>query len=179
VRRHVIESVMGAVVLIVAAVFIYFAYVTAGIGVAPGYTVRAEFFKIGGLSAGSDVQISGIRVGTVSETRLDPVTYVAIVTMSINEDVKLPEDTVASIDSQGILGGKYVRLEPGQATTFIAPGGRITQTRAYRSLEDQVGEIIFLATTPGTPQAGSGEPAVEEDEPASGPVLGPLLGTDP
>lgn len=171
-RRHMIESVMGAVVLIVAAVFIYFAYMTAGIGVAPGYPVSARFFKIGGLSAGSDVQISGIRVGTVSDAELDPTTYDAVVTLSINEDVRLPEDTVASIDSQGILGGKYVRLEPGQAATHIEPGGAITETRAYRSLEDQVGEIIFLATTPG------GQPASEE--PAGAPAFGPpTLGADP
>ena len=175
-RRHVIESVMGAVVLIVAAVFLYFAYVTAGIGVAPGYTVTAEFFKVGGLSAGSDVQISGIKVGTVSDARLDPVTYDAIVTLSIDEGVKLPEDTVASIDSTGILGGKYVRLEPGRATVHIEPGGRITETRAYRSLEDQVGEILFLATTPSGQQT-QGEPA--QEEPDTAPAFGPTLSTDP
>jgi phospholipid/cholesterol/gamma-HCH transport system substrate-binding protein len=172
VRKHVIESVMGAVVLVVAAVFVYFAYVTARIAVAPGYTVTAEFFKIGGLSAGSDVQISGIKIGTISETRLDPETYDAVVTMNINEGVRLPDDTVASIDSQGILGGKYLRLEPGQATTYIEPGGRITETRAYRSLEDQVGEIIFLATTPG------GQPAREE-QPGAGPAFGPTLDAHP
>jgi phospholipid/cholesterol/gamma-HCH transport system substrate-binding protein len=167
---------MGAVVLIVAAVFVYFAYVTAGIGIAPGYTVTATFFKVGGLSTGSDVQISGIRVGTVSEAKLDPVTYDAVVTLSINEDVKLPEDTVASIDSQGILGGKYVRLEPGRATTYILPGGRITETRAYRSLEDQVGEIIFLATTP----AGQQVPDQQDQEgPSAAPGFAPTLSTDP
>jgi phospholipid/cholesterol/gamma-HCH transport system substrate-binding protein len=168
----VIESVMGAVVLVAAAVFVYFAYVTARIGVAPGYTVTAEFFKIGGLSAGSDVQISGIKIGTISETHLDPKTYDAVVTMNINEGVRLPEDTVASIDSQGILGGKYLRLEPGQGTTYIEPGGRITKTRPYRSLEDQVGEIIFLATTPAGQEA-------KKAQPGAGPALGPRLDTNP
>jgi phospholipid/cholesterol/gamma-HCH transport system substrate-binding protein len=167
-----IESVMGAVVLVVAAVFVYFTYVTARIAVAPGYTVTAEFFRIGGLSAGSDVQISGIKVGTISETRLDAVTYNAILTMNINQDVRLPDDTVASIDNQGILGGKYVRLEPGQATTYIEPGGRITRTEAYRSLEDQVGAIIFLATTPG------GQPA-EKEQPGAGPAFAPTLDANP
>lgn len=172
-RRHVIESVMGAVVLVVAAVFVYFAYATAGIGIAPGYTVNAEFFRIGGLATGSDVQINGIKVGTVTGTRLDPDTYDAIVTMSINDGVRLPEDTVASIDSQGILGGKYVRLEPGQATTYIEPGGSITETRAYRSLEDQVGEILFLATTPGGQQTPTEEPA------GDAPSFAPSLSAEP
>lgn len=163
---------MGAVVLVVAAVFVYFAYATARIASAPGYTVTAQFFKIGGLSPGSDVQISGIKVGTVSETRLDPKTYDAVVTMNINKDVKLPDDTVASIDSQGILGGMYLRLEPGQATTYIEPGGRIAETKAYKSLEDQVGEIIFLATTP------SGQPA-GEGQPDAGPAFAPKLDANP
>jgi phospholipid/cholesterol/gamma-HCH transport system substrate-binding protein len=168
----VIESVIGAVVLVVAAVFVYFAYATARIAETPGYTVTAEFFKIGGLSAGSDVQISGIKIGTIAETRLDPTTYNAVVVMNIDEDVRLPDDTVASIDNQGILGGKYVRLEPGQATTYIEPGGQIAKTEPYRSLEDQVGEIIFLATTPG------GRPA-EKEPPGAGPAFGPTLETNP
>jgi phospholipid/cholesterol/gamma-HCH transport system substrate-binding protein len=172
VRKHVIESVIGAVVLIVAAVFVYFAYVTARIADTPGYTVTAEFFRIGGLSAGSDVQISGIKVGTVSETRLDPKTYNALVIMNINEDVRLPDDTVASIDNQGILGGRYVRLKPGQSTTRIEPGAQIVKTEPYRSLEDQVGEIIFLATTPG------GQPAGKE-QPGAAPAVGPTLDANP
>ena len=171
-RKHVIETVIGAVVLVVAAVFVYFAYVTARIADTPGYTVTAEFFKIGGLSAGSDVQISGIKIGTISATRLDLKTYNAVVIMNINEDVRLPDDTVASIDNQGILGGKYIRLEPGQATKHIEPGGRIAKTEPYRSLEDQVGEIIFLATTPGSQPAG-------KEPPGAGPAFGPTLDANP
>jgi len=67
--------------------------------------------------------------------------------MSIAHDVKLPEDTVATITSEGLLGGKYVRLEPGTAKATIQPGGQIVETRNFRSLEDQVGEIIFLVTS--------------------------------
>jgi len=92
------------------------------------------------------VRISGIKVGTVTGQRLDPQTFDAIVTMTIAPEVKLPADTVAAVDSEGILGGKYVRLEPGRAAEKIPPGGAIRKTRDWRSLEDQVGEIIFLAT---------------------------------
>lgn len=171
-RRHVIETVMGAVVLLVAALFVYFAFETAQIRSAPGYTVTANFFKIGGLETGSDVRISGIKVGTVANARLDQKTFDAIVTMNIGNDVKLPDDTVASIDSQGILGGMYVRLQPGQSRTYIEPGGQIAQTQAYQSLEDQVGEIIFLATTPG------GQPDQSGQSGASGTPPG-LMGTNP
>ena len=126
--------------------FIFFAYNTAQVKTEGGYEVSANFFKIGGLTAGSDVRINGIKVGTVISTRLDRETYDAVVKMSIATDVKLPKDTTAGIGSEGIVGGKYVRLEPGQAKKTIAPKGAITKTKDFRSLEDQVGEIIFLAT---------------------------------
>ena len=145
-RRNAIETVMGAVVLLVAGVFVSFAY-EAQVRVPPGgYEVTALFYKIGGLNEGSDVRISGIKVGTVIDHELDPESFDARVRMSITREVKLPVDTVASIASEGLLGGKYVRLEPGTEKSFIKPGGTITKTKDFRSLEDQVGEIIFLAT---------------------------------
>ncbi len=145
-RRNAIETVMGAVVLLVAGVFVFFAYDMAQVKAVQGYEVTALFYKIGGLNEGSDVRISGIKVGTVIDHRLDPESFDARVRMSITREVKLPVDTVASIASEGLLGGKYVRLEPGTEKSFIKKGGTITKTKDFRSLEDQVGEIIFLAT---------------------------------
>ncbi|NQU61989.1 MAG: MCE family protein [Rhodospirillales bacterium] len=144
--RNAVETVLGAVVLAVAANFAYFAYTAAEVKAVKGYDLNAAFYKIGGLSKGSDVRINGIKVGTVLNHWLDAKTYDARVTMSISPDVKLPTDSVATIASEGILGGKYVRLEPGKAKTYVDAGGALTKTRDFRSLEDQVGEIIFLAT---------------------------------
>ena len=151
--RNAIETILGAVVLLVAGMFVFFAYNTAQIQGVHGYTVSAAFYKVGGLSSGSDVRINGIKVGTVTSRTLDPETYDAVVNMSISSDVKLPNDTVAAIGSEGILGGMYVRLLPGDAKSYIESDGRIAKTRDFRSLEDQVGEIIFLAT--GGPDSGS------------------------
>jgi phospholipid/cholesterol/gamma-HCH transport system substrate-binding protein len=145
---------MGAVVLAVAVMFVYFAYTTAQIRTLPGYEVSAAFFKVGGLSVGSDVRISGVKVGTVVERRLDPATFDAIVVMSVANEVKLPEDTVAAIASEGLLGGKYVSLEPGNSSTVVAAGARLRETRSFKTLEDQVGEIIFLATSKPDAPAG-------------------------
>ncbi len=157
-RRNLIETVMGAVVLAVAVMFVYFAYTTAQIRALPGYEVSAAFFKVGGLSVGSDVRISGVKVGTVTERRLDPASFDAVVVMSVANEIKLPEDTVASIASEGLLGGKYVSLEPGQSTALVAPGSRLRETRSFKTLEDQVGEIIFLATSRPEPSAGGDAP---------------------
>ncbi|HEB80185.1 MAG TPA: outer membrane lipid asymmetry maintenance protein MlaD [Rhodospirillales bacterium] len=145
-KRNAVETVLGAVVLLVAAGFVYFAYDTAEVGAVEGYNISAVFYKIGGLNKGSDVRVNGIKVGTVKNHRLNPETFDAEVSMSISAKVQLPDDTVATIASEGMLGGKYVRLEPGTKKTFIKPGGKITKTNDFRSLEDQVGEIIFLAT---------------------------------
>ncbi len=145
-RRNAIETVMGAVVLLVAGVFVFFAYDMAQVKAVEGYEVTALFYKIGGLNEGSDVRISGIKVGTVIDHNLDSESFDARVRMSITREVKLPVDTVASIASEGLLGGKYVRLEPGTDKSYINDGGTITKTKDFRSLEDQVGEIIFLAT---------------------------------
>ncbi len=144
--RNAIETVMGAVVLLVAGLFVFFAYQTAEVATVEGYRITATFAKIGGLKKGSDVRISGIKVGTVIDHWLDPETYEAVVEFSIASKVKVPADTVAAITSEGLLGGKYVRLELGTEKEFLEVGGNITQTKDFRSLEDQVGEIIFLAT---------------------------------
>lgn len=145
-KRNPVETLLGGVVLVIAAMFMVFAYSSADIGAVSGYAVEAKFLKVGGLETGSDVRISGIRVGTVTGQRLDPVTYEATIAMSIASDVKLPTDTEAMIVSDGLLGGKYVNLMPGRAPERIAAGGAITKTKDFQALEDLVGEIIFLAT---------------------------------
>lgn len=145
-KRNAVETVLGAVVLLVAGMFVYFAYTTAQVKTVNGYNIKANFFKIGGLTTGSDVRVSGIKVGTVTASKLDANTFDAVVDMSIRAEVKLPKDTVASIGSEGIVGGKYISLSPGSSKDLLEAGETITETRDFRSLEDQVGEIIFLAT---------------------------------
>lgn len=162
-HRNIFETVMGGVVLLVAALFLWVAYTMAEVEVLSGYQVSAAFSQLGGLPVGSDVQVSGVKVGSVSARRLDPVTFEAIITMGLDKDVKLPEDTVAMIASEGVLGGKFVRLDPGRSKTMIPPGGKIGQTRPYRSLEDQVGEIIFLAT--GKPGSGAADGGTGGEQP--------------
>ncbi len=148
-KRNPIETVLGAVVLAVAVMFLAFAYSIADLKAVTGYEVKATFLKVGGLERGSDVRISGIDVGTVTSQTLNPETFQAQVTMSIDPSVVLPADTEASIVSDGLLGGKYVNLVPGRASERIAAGGVVSKTKDYQSLEDLVGQIIFLATNTG------------------------------
>ncbi len=148
-RRNLAETVMGAVVIVVAGAFLYFFFTTAQIKSQGGYQVSATFSKVGGILAGSDVRISGINVGTVSDVHLDPKTFLAIVTMSLKPDVRLPQDSIATIASSGLIGGNYVRIKPGRTQTYLASGGTLEKSEDFKTLEDQVGEIIFLATGGG------------------------------
>ena len=145
-KRNPIETVLGAVVLLVAGMFLSLAYSTAQIGTREGYKVEAAFLKVGGLQIGSDVRISGVGVGTVESQSLDLETYEAKVTLVIDPSIAIPDDTIAAIVGDGLLGGKYVDLRPGKSSISLANGGFIVNSEDFQSLEDLVGEIIFLAT---------------------------------
>lgn len=142
-KRNVIETVLGAVVLVVAGVFFVFSYSTANVGTVDGYDITANFSGIGGLAIGDDVEISGVKVGSVSKVELDPTTYLAKVTMTVQPDVKLPSDTAALISSKSLLGGRYLSLEPGGAEDYLQPGARIEFTQAPQNLEQLLGQFIF------------------------------------
>ena len=162
-HRSVIETVIGAVVIAVAGLFLYFTY-TTGYQRVDGYDVTAKFNRVDGLALGSEVRLSGIKVGRVVATQLDPQTYLAIIRMSIDKSVKLPVDTVAKITSDGLLGNLYVALEPGGEEKLIAPGGQIMSTQDPVNITDLVGRFIF-----GGPGAGgaSGKTPPGQNAPSS------------
>jgi phospholipid/cholesterol/gamma-HCH transport system substrate-binding protein len=166
-RGNVIETVMGAVVLVVAAFFLFFAYTTAHIGGVSGYELTARFNRIEGLRDGGDVRISGIKVGSIVSQSLDPKDFVAIVKISVDPSIKLPVDTVATITSAGLFGDKYLALEPGNDDKTIPPGGQIDHTQSPMSLESLIGQYIFSQQQPAAkkPEEGGGAPQLP---PASG-----------
>ena len=140
---NVIETVMGAVVLVVAAVFLFFAYSTSQVRAVQGYEVTAQFERVGALRDGGDVRIAGVKIGSIVSETLDPKTFLADVRMSIDPAYKLPDDTVAEIVSNGLLGDQYMSLVPGGSEQMIPPGGRIKFTQAPVSLENLIGQMIF------------------------------------
>ena len=145
-NRNVIESVLGGVVLVVAGLFLVFAWLGSDVRPVAGYRLTAQFNAIDGLSVGSDVRIGGVKVGSVVDQHIDPKTFRAVVTLSILPEVRLPADSVARVTSHGLLGEKYVKLEPGGAAETMEPGSAIAKTRDVISLEEMLGKIIFLVT---------------------------------
>jgi phospholipid/cholesterol/gamma-HCH transport system substrate-binding protein len=144
-RGNVIETVMGAVVLLAAALFLVFAYKSSQLRPVSGYQVSADFARVDGIRQGSDVRISGIKIGSVVAEVLDPKTFLANLRMSIDPSVELPDDSVAEIISAGLLGDKYLSLVPGGSDKVIAPGGKITYTQSSVSLENLIGQMMFTA----------------------------------
>ena len=142
-NHNAIETVLGAVVLVVAGVFLIFALGAADMKKVSGYDVSANFSKAEGIVPGLDVRISGVKIGSVEKAELDPKTYLAKVTMSIDNSIKLPTDTVAKVASESLLGGKYMALEPGGDDNMIKPGGQIQYTQASVNIEELIGKFIF------------------------------------
>jgi len=145
-NRNLIETVMGAVVLVVAALFIVFAYSKAEVGAVEGYEIQAKFDRVDGILAGSDVRMSGIKIGTVTASLLDPKTYFAEVKMNIRSDVKIPDDTSIAVSTDGLLGDKFLALSPGGSDDMLEPGGEITTTQGSIDLMSLVGQMIFSQT---------------------------------
>jgi len=143
--RNLVETIMGAVVLVIAGLFMAFAFTSAQLDVVDGYQVSAEFVRVDGLNVGTDVRLSGIKVGTVTDLGLDPKSFLAVMTMSIDPKIHLPADSSVRVVSEGLLGGKYVTVEPGGDETVLTDGGRIEFTQSPIILEDLIGQLIYSA----------------------------------
>lgn len=146
--RNLAELVAGAAVLAAAALFLAYAVSNSGrsVGTSAGLNLHARFDRVDGLASGADVRIAGVRVGSVTEQRIDPRTFLAVLTLRVEGGLQLPEDTSAEITSESLLGGKYVALVPGGGDRMLRDGGEISITQSAVSLESLLGRFIFSVT---------------------------------
>ncbi len=140
--ESVVETAIGAAVIAVAAGFIVYASQFAGASAAGSYELTASFRKAEGLSVGGDVRISGVKVGSVRRMGLDPDSFEARVLLAVRNDVSIPDDSAATIASDGLLGGAHVAIQPGGSEFAIPPGGEITITQSSVSIMDLIGRMI-------------------------------------
>ncbi|WP_439576753.1 outer membrane lipid asymmetry maintenance protein MlaD [Elioraea sp.] len=145
-RRSIAEILAGALVLAVAAVFLFYAVTHSGRTLTTGYTLTAKFDRIDGLPQGAAVRLSGVKIGSVVGQRIDRETYLAVVTMQIDPGIQLPTDTSAEITSESLLGGRYIALVPGGSDRMLADGSTIEATQSAISLEALLGRFIFSVT---------------------------------
>jgi len=144
-QNSIVETLIGAAVIAVAALFVVFAYTSTGSGPVSGYDVVAKFNRADGVNVGTDVRLSGIKVGTVESMALDPKTYNAVVTIALESSVKLPDDSSVRITSEGLLGNQFLSIEAGASAETIKPGGEIENTQGSIDLIGLLGKAVFSA----------------------------------
>ena len=151
-QNSLVETLIGAAVIAIAALFFFFAYSSTGAAPVSGYDVVAKFNRVDGVNVGTDVRLSGIKVGTVSKLSLDQKTFSAVVTITLANDVKLPDDSSVRITSEGLLGSQYLSVEPGASMMMIKAGGEIENTQGSVDLIGLLAKYAF-----GPSSGGGGE----------------------
>lgn len=151
-RREFIEIVTGAVVLAAAAAFIVYLNFNSGGGGGDGYRLTANFNSVDGVSVGDDVRLVGIRVGSVDSVHVDYDSFRASVRFSIEDGVLIPEDSIAKIRSDGLLGGGYVSILPGGSDEYLAAGDEFALTRGAVDFL----EVLSTFAGGGNPDEGDG-----------------------
>ena len=134
---------MGGVVLLIAIFFLTFAYISSGYKDSEGLSYWAQFDRIDGLFVGSDVRMSGVKVGTVKRVEINPQSYLAVVHFTSAPELKLPKDSSAEILSDGLMGNKYLALVPGGEDENLPAGAEVKHTQSAVSLEGMIGQLIF------------------------------------
>ncbi|UCC57136.1 MAG: outer membrane lipid asymmetry maintenance protein MlaD [Gammaproteobacteria bacterium] len=107
------------------------------------YPVTARFISISGLKEGAAVELAGVKVGKVSDIHLDNGEYEAVVELNISNDVRLQDDSIASIRTSGIIGDRFIKLTPGGSELYLEQGDEIEETESAISLEELVSKYIF------------------------------------
>ncbi len=142
-NNNYFEIIVGTFVLFSAIFFLTNSFKSAQVGGSSGYHVIAKFDNIDGISTGSDVKISGVKIGTVEEQFLDKKDFRAALKLNIENSVQLPADSSAKIASEGLLGSKYLAITPGGDEENLTEGGEILFTQSSVNLEDLLGKFIF------------------------------------
>tara|TARA_B100000575_G_C22682057_1_gene414601 strand:+ start:85 stop:534 length:450 start_codon:yes stop_codon:yes gene_type:complete len=147
-KQNYIETILGAITFLIASLFlIKFLEVNTERNSTDSYVLKAKFMKVGGIMIGNDVKLSGVKVGVVSNVKLDEE-YFAEVEFKIYSHIKIPKETIIEVSSDGILGNKYISLTPSNrdSKSFLEASAEIKNVKDFESIEDQVSKIIFLAT---------------------------------
>ncbi|MCE7997615.1 MAG: outer membrane lipid asymmetry maintenance protein MlaD [Rhodobiaceae bacterium] len=140
-----VETLVGGIVIAIAAAFLAYGYSVSDVGNVSGIEVTAEFDRVDGLATGSDVRMSGIKIGTVTAQSLNTDNYFAVVTFNLTDEVQLPTDSSAKITSEGLLGGNYVSITPGGSEEMLVSGDEIQFTQGSIDLIGLVGQAVFSA----------------------------------
>ncbi len=144
-KKYAMETTVGIFIVIG---LILTGYMTVTLGHVSflgdkGYPLSARFTSVTGLRVGSPVNMLGIAVGRVAGLAMDQKAQQAVVELRINKGVMVYDDAIASIKTEGLIGDKYLSIDPGGAGVVLQPGGTITETQPSLEIADLIGKYAF------------------------------------
>ncbi len=142
-KKIKLEFIVGLffIIGILAIIYLSVRMTSYELKINKGYEVKAIFDNSGGLNAGANVEVAGVPVGSVKKIYLED--YRAVLLLQIRESVQIPDDSMASIKTQGLLGEKFLEITPGASDDFIPPNGEIIDTQSPLDIEKAMGKFIF------------------------------------
>lgn len=141
-NRRTAEIATGVLVLVLGLFIIGFAFHSTDVADVDGYRLIAKFNKVDGVNLGSEVRLYGMDVGAVTGLSLDDETSKAVLELTLNDDVELTTDSSVKILSHGLLGGKYLELEPGGEIDYLEDGDEIAYTQDALIIIDFLDKIL-------------------------------------
>ena len=150
-KKYSMESVVGIFVVIG---LLCVGYMTVKLGKVSlfgddYYSLYARFSSVSGLRVDSPIEINGIEAGRVAQLSIDPEKQVALVELQIKKGIEVYDDAIASIKTSGLIGDKFVKIDPGGGGDILKPGGTITETTSPLDIEDLISKYVFGDITKG------------------------------
>lgn len=135
-KINFLDALLGLLVLLVSGLFLFYIYVTVDTKLFKNdkFQLNARFDNIDGIVAGSKVKLSGVNIGTVKSISLEPENFYAFITMDFDKEYNFPDDTEASIQLEGLLGGSYISILPGGSDVILSKNQEILYTQGSTSL---------------------------------------------
>jgi phospholipid/cholesterol/gamma-HCH transport system substrate-binding protein len=147
-KERVIETVVGFVVICLAIFSFMFFYKISDSGEdGEGYFLNAYFQNIEGVAEGNDVKLSGIKIGYIDNVTLENSTYFAVARLKIKKGIDIPSDSRAIVSTSGLLGGKYIRINPGSADDNLKENGKFKFTQSSINIEDLISKLMYSLTS--------------------------------
>jgi phospholipid/cholesterol/gamma-HCH transport system substrate-binding protein len=135
-KINILDAFLGFTVLLITGLFLLYVYITLDTKLfkSDGFRLHARFENIDGIVTGSKVKLSGVNIGTVKSISLEPESYYAFITMNFDKKFSFPDDTEASVQLEGLLGGSYISILPGGSDVMLLNDQEILYTQGSTSL---------------------------------------------
>ena len=144
-KKYSKETVVGIFVVAGLACIGYMTIKLGNVGILEddAYALNARFNRVTGLKEGNPVNMLGLEIGRVANFKMDQDEQAVIVEMRINKGIKIYDDALAAIKTEGLIGDRYMDIAPGGAGELLKPGGTITETQSPTDLNELIGKYAF------------------------------------